>query len=351
MTFRRSAPRQPTRPASARGALELRVRFATVAAAGLLIAAEALAAAPVAAHDQPAAAAPAPSAPAAQAAPAGDTAAGVGALQPGVQYEESMAHANDRIDFTPGGRVTVPYRPRAGDTWSVGGRAPRALPAGTATGRALIPSSAGAAATPQPAPAASAPAPSDAPVDAPSNDTSPPPAADDASARLPAATGDAALDATHLRRQVMGFLPYWEVNDAVLDYDAALDDRLLQRRRRQERQPAEARLRRLADDRLGRLDQLEDDLDHQRRPQGHARRADDRVMAWSTGQAQPGRAARQPHGPAQSRPADRRGGPGPRRRRRQPRLRADRDRLRRRVHRVRPDAPIGAQQAGAAATS
>jgi hypothetical protein len=130
-----------------------------------------------------------------------------------------MAHAGDRIDFTPGGRVTVPYRPRSGDTWSVGGRAPRPLPAGTATGRALIPSSAGASAAPVPSPTPAAPAPSDAPVDAPSNDSSPSPAADDASARLPTATGDAALDATRLRRQVMGFLPYWEVNDAVLDYN------------------------------------------------------------------------------------------------------------------------------------
>ena len=354
MTFRRSAPRYPTRHASGRGSLELRGRFATVAAAGLLIAAEALAAAPVAAHDPPAAATPVPGAPAAQAAQAGDTAAGVGALQPGVQYQELMAHAADRIDFAPGGRVTVPYRPRAGDTWSVGGRAPRALPAGTATGRALIPSSAGAATpapatVPQPAPASAAPAPSDAPVDAPSNDTSPPPAADDASARLPAATGDAGLDATHLRRQVFGFLPYWEVNDAVLDYNAALDDRLLRRRRRQERQPPEARLRRLDDDRLERLDELEDDLDHQRRPrQGHARRADGQRVRWidRPGPA-PERAARQPHRPAQPRPPDRGGRPRPRRRRRQPRLRADRDRLRRRVHGARPDGPDRAQQAGA----
>jgi hypothetical protein len=221
VTFRRSALRRPTRPLSSRSGRVLRGRLATVVAAGLLVAAEALGTVPVAAHARGVAA---PSTPAPQAAPSaapqGDTAAGVGTLQPGVQYEELMAHAADRIDFTPGGRVTVPFRPRAGDTWSVGGRAPRALPAGTATGRALIPSTAAAgAATPaRPAPASEAPAPSDAPVDAPSNET-PPAAADDASARLPAATGDAALDATHLRRQVMGFLPYWEVNDAVLDYN------------------------------------------------------------------------------------------------------------------------------------
>src|SRR6185436_2361766 len=190
VTFRRSALRRPARPLSSRSGRVLRGRLATVLAAGLLVAAGVLGTVPVAAHASGAAA---PSTPAPQAAPAaapGDTAAGVGALQPSVQYEELMAHAADRIDFTPGGRVTVPFRPRAGDTWSVGGRAPRPLPAGTATGRALIPSkaSAGAATPAQPAPASEAPAPSDAPVDAPSNDT-PPPAADDASARFPVATG------------------------------------------------------------------------------------------------------------------------------------------------------------------
>ena len=36
----------------------------------------------------------------------------------------------DRIAFTPGGRVSVPFRPRAGDPWLVDGARPRALPAG-----------------------------------------------------------------------------------------------------------------------------------------------------------------------------------------------------------------------------
>ena len=43
--------------------------------------------------------------------------------------------------------------------------------------------------------------------------------ADGASATLPLETGDIATDGTRLRRQVMGFLPYWEVNDAFLDYE------------------------------------------------------------------------------------------------------------------------------------
>ena len=36
---------------------------------------------------------------------------------------------------------------------------------------------------------------------------------------MPAASGQLELDGTRLRRQVMGFLPYWEVSDAVLDYE------------------------------------------------------------------------------------------------------------------------------------
>jgi spore germination protein YaaH len=197
----------------------------------MLLVSQVLAVVPVQAKG-PAAAAGDGAAPLVQAkgsAPAGDPAADVGSLQPGVQYEEATAHASDRIEFTPGGRVTVGFRPRAGDTWSIGGRAPRALPAGTATGRELLPVAGPSAAASEPAPAVnpnavqptpeSSAAPSDAPVDAPSNEPSGAPAADGASARAPLETGDAALDGTRLRRQVMGFLPYWEVNDAVLDYE------------------------------------------------------------------------------------------------------------------------------------
>src|SRR5258706_8449446 len=57
-----------------------------------------------------------------------------GAGQPSIVYEEAMAHANDRIEFTPGGRVVQGFSPRAGDGWPVDGKAPRALPSGRATG-------------------------------------------------------------------------------------------------------------------------------------------------------------------------------------------------------------------------
>src|SRR6476659_1029852 len=54
-------------------------------------------------------------------------AAGSG-LQPTIQYEEALAHASDRIAFAPGDRVKVPFAPRAGDRWQVGGVTPRILP-------------------------------------------------------------------------------------------------------------------------------------------------------------------------------------------------------------------------------
>ena len=58
-------------------------------------------------------------------------------LQPTIQYEQALAHANDRITFQPGSRVAVAFTPRASDGWSVGGATPTALPGGRLDGRAL----------------------------------------------------------------------------------------------------------------------------------------------------------------------------------------------------------------------
>ena len=58
-------------------------------------------------------------------------------MRPSVQYEEAMAHAADKTTFAPGGRVTVPFKPRASDRWVVGGVAPTALPAGRLSGKAI----------------------------------------------------------------------------------------------------------------------------------------------------------------------------------------------------------------------
>ena len=134
-----------------------------------------------------------------------DAGASAGVPEPGIHYEDTLAHANDRIAFTPGGRVTVGFRPRAGDAWEVAGRAPRALPAGTASGRELLPHA--------------TKAPDGAPPAEPAVGPSAAPNADGASAALPLEVGQAGLDGTRLRRQVMGFLPYWEVNSATLDYE------------------------------------------------------------------------------------------------------------------------------------
>ena len=179
-----------------------------------------------------------------------DTSAG--GLVPSIQYEEAMAHANDRSSFAPGDRVTVPFRPRAGDAWRVDGRAPSALPAGRLSGRAMRdvakpaqpsrptkqpdPTStpdAGPAATVAPTPEpgySTGPAPSEtappsgtAPVDVPAVDPADAMPADPASWSF-ADQGssykpDAAVSAGGLRREIFGFLPYWELSDSSTRLD------------------------------------------------------------------------------------------------------------------------------------
>ena len=58
-------------------------------------------------------------------------------LHPSIHWEEAQAHANDKLDLPAGGRVTVAFKPRSHDQWTVGGAAPRALPAGRLSGRQL----------------------------------------------------------------------------------------------------------------------------------------------------------------------------------------------------------------------
>lgn len=164
--------------------------------------------------------------------------------RPSIAYEEAMAHEDDDIAFEPGGAVTVGFSPRAGDRWPIDGRAPGALPPGRATGRQMAASAQGtrwteigapkparggvedpAAVAPEPSPAASttpsaepSPAPSDAPVDQPAGDAVP---ATGASYAQPAEQAVDTAAAAGLRRQVFGFLPYWELSGASskLNYD------------------------------------------------------------------------------------------------------------------------------------
>jgi spore germination protein YaaH/flagellar hook assembly protein FlgD len=127
-------------------------------------------------------------------------------LQPTIQYEEALAHAADKTDFAPGGRVTVPFKPRTSDRWTVGGVRPQQLPAGRLTGKALRTAHAPAPLAPsvvQP-PAAAVGA-----VDAPYLDPS---------ASTPAELA-AAVDPGGLKREVFGFLPYWQLTDTSTRLD------------------------------------------------------------------------------------------------------------------------------------
>ena len=95
--------RRPGRP------LRSRRRPSAAALAALVIVGQLLATVPAQAAGLRAAAAPRSAScrqPDAAGAPSGE-------LLPGIQYEEAMAHAGDEIDFTPGGKVTVGFRPRA----------------------------------------------------------------------------------------------------------------------------------------------------------------------------------------------------------------------------------------------
>jgi spore germination protein YaaH/flagellar hook assembly protein FlgD len=143
-------------------------------------------------------------------------------LQPTVHYEEAMEHAGDRIAFAAGDRVTVPFTPRRSDRWSVDGARPQPLPAGRATGRAIrdasAPPGAGLGVRPRrglgairPDGAASAPGAAVGSMDAPN---------DDPSLDVPADLV-AAVEPGGLKREVFGWLPYWELTDSSTRLDWA----------------------------------------------------------------------------------------------------------------------------------
>src|SRR5436190_13064992 len=134
-------------------------------------------------------------------------------LQPTVQYEEAVTHAGDKTSFTPGGRVSVPFKPRAADRWPVGGVQPRELPAGRVSGKALrTPKPPGPPMGADQAPAAATgfgDGPALARIDRPYIDPASTPMADLA----------AAIDPGGLKREVFGFLPYWELTDSSTRLD------------------------------------------------------------------------------------------------------------------------------------
>ena len=168
---------------------------------------------PVAAADRPVRVTPAPAPHKAREEPAENA-----GLQPSIQYEEAEAHRLDRIDFAPGGRVTVGFTPRSGDKWTVGGRPPAGLPAGRLDGKAMRGGSHGA----DPATEPDAPVQPGPTVDLPT-ETAPAEPATRASFVEPAPSGtvstQAAITPAGLRREIFGFLPYWQVNNSTLRLD------------------------------------------------------------------------------------------------------------------------------------
>ena len=146
------------------------------------------------------------------AAPVDDPTAG---LQPSVQYEEAVAHEHDRIAFAPGGRVTVGFSPRPGDPWTVGGGAPKSLPAGRLDGKAIRAQG--------PRSTVTISATIDAPIETgPALAATPASFSPSADAQAtPSVTPQAAVSLSGLRREIFGFLPYWEVNSTSLRLDYA----------------------------------------------------------------------------------------------------------------------------------
>ena len=157
------------------------------------------------------------------------------AQHPSQAYLDWLAHENDRIPFTPGERVTVGFTPRSTDIWDVGGHVPTALPAGRATGRAMAASQQGtdwvgpepqarpggtveADGTTQGASGATGATGATAATAASELMTAGVATADTtaitASVVMPSAATVAPAAATGLRRQVIGFLPYWELPGA-----------------------------------------------------------------------------------------------------------------------------------------
>ncbi|HYH91969.1 MAG TPA: glycosyl hydrolase family 18 protein, partial [Candidatus Saccharimonadales bacterium] len=136
-------------------------------------------------------------------------------LEPTVHFEDAQKHADDRIAFKPGARVSVPFKPRKTDRWKVDGKAARSLPAGRMTGRAMRDlRNDGLGATdaveagidqPQVDPSTTAYATTAALV-----------GSDDTSVDLTASVSSGGL-----RREVFGFLPYWELSDSSTTLDWA----------------------------------------------------------------------------------------------------------------------------------
>ncbi len=133
-----------------------------------------------------------------------------------IHYEHAMEHANDDIEFEPGGRVTVPFSPRAGDRWEVDGKAPRPLPPGHATGVQMRNAPAHAVWAAGPPTDLALPDHAGRRVD---TTTTVEPASYTETSSTADEVAAAPVGSNGLRREVFGFLPYWELTDSSTTLD------------------------------------------------------------------------------------------------------------------------------------
>ena len=123
-------------------------------------------------------------------------------LEPTIHWQQARAHEDDKIAFAPGRRVSVGFSPRATDRWTVGGVRSRSLPAGRLDGASMR---AEDASRDRPAPKVTA---RQVRVERQTPSTAP-------------GTGStvapqARVDPGALRREIFGFLPYWQLNSSSL---------------------------------------------------------------------------------------------------------------------------------------
>ena len=183
--------------------------------------------------------------------------------EPTVQYEEAMAHAADKIAFAPGGSRDGPIQAAQGG--SLGGR------------WRCTHGAAGRPAVRQGDPRAAAQASRVAPARAVGGGRAGRLCPIQAARTSWHADLAAAVDPGGLKREVFGFLPYWELTDSStrLDWEKLSTIAYFGVGAAGDGHPPEDEQRRLDDGRLERLDELEDDRRHQRRPrQWRAGRAD-----------------------------------------------------------------------------
>ena len=148
--------------------------------------------------------------------------------EPSIVYQEAMAHADDVIVFEPGGLAGRGFVPALHDRWPVDGSSPRRLPAARATGRDMARATQGSRwavlgsgdrAAPSVAAAIDVAA-TDVAATKATPGAMPPDDSIAAAAPEQGSTSVAPDAAAGLRRQVLGFLPYWELPGSAptLDY-------------------------------------------------------------------------------------------------------------------------------------